>query len=468
MVPALAEATAQSRGRLQTSHPQPTRAEGTVTSNQVSAGSMSSPGSPHKVGGQESILNKSLNAPLTEHLLTKKLLTDSKGNKIYGVKILEPKNVKIMGANGTAKSSNQHSAGKLTVNSVPVAAQGNPKMVNRGQIIYNTQLGVPGSSQSSQNRCQPFQNPVAGPSMTNGVGSLARKLQQPTPKLLKNVPTLNMVGLRLATTAQVPVVSTSMNMKTAHTVSHTATASKPQHTLILPSTSTNIQAKQLTETKKVIPTDASSENSKKQLDLERRSERLIRRLRRLQSRQSVSHVQRELSAFVDHQGDVICKITGKSRTAPKDVETQLLQNEDVKNLSTAALVNLVRKLQTTHAQALHQRLSNTTPAPDPSPVITLEQDSCYEMKRVSGVLTQSLHHVQDTMDSDATESSSGGESCEEDSYEDRKPPSPALYVWFSHLYNILNYSSTCISKACRVVKKIFTDLPKMLWFNLNY
>ena len=159
--------------------------------------------------------------------------------------------------------------------------------------------------------------------------------------------------------------------------------------------------------------DLVAETSQRQHDMERRMDRLMRRLRGLQSRQAVKHTKDQLSMFVDYQHSNLQSIAHSMKSPPAgvDLKAGVLQKEDAKNLSTAALVNLVRRLQS--AQAMNFRQQTTSP-PAPASVLKLNQDHCREMQRVSGTLQMSLHHLENAVDSDATESSSGGESCDED------------------------------------------------------
>ena len=181
------------------------------------------------------------------------------------------------------------------------------------------------------------------------------------------------------------------------------------------------------------PVGSVSDTTKHQQELERRAQRLVRRVRRLQARQANVHVQKQLNGFVDYQHKNLQSMA-KSMKAPvssTDLKTELLQKEDVKSLSTAALVNLVRKLQSAQTITLRQRLAsnNTSGSGDDNSVLTLDKDLCSELSRVSGQLRTNLHHLETAFDSDATESSSGGESCEEEEYDyemDSRYPSMPL------------------------------------------
>jgi KAT8 regulatory NSL complex subunit 1 len=145
--------------------------------------------------------------------------------------------------------------------------------------------------------------------------------------------------------------------------------------------------------------EMSTEVGKKQKVLETRQERLLKRLRRLESRQAISHVKQQMSGFV--------MTTQQSLQATRqDFKNELLHGHDVKNLSTAALVNLVQKLQASQSK----RSRHDSEAKDQ---LHLEEETCLELDRVAGHLQSNLRHLEKAIDSDATESSSGGESCDE-------------------------------------------------------
>lgn len=142
--------------------------------------------------------------------------------------------------------------------------------------------------------------------------------------------------------------------------------------------------------------------------LERRAERLQRRLRRLQLRQAVQHSAGQMAAFFEHQQTSLglpClmpqRLLHRKLRDSADIKAELLlQSEDVKSLSTAALVSLVRKLEESHGSA-------------PADLRLSAQDRA-EGERVAGTLRATLAYQERAIDSDATESSSGGESGDDD------------------------------------------------------
>ena len=174
----------------------------------------------------------------------------------------------------------------------------------------------------------------------------------------------------------------------------------------------------------LLTTNSVREKSSEQ---HRHSFRLLQRIRRLQSRQSISHTKQQLTGFVTQQNRNLEPIdTGNGG----DLKPDVLKTKDVKNLSTAALVNLVHKLQSSQPAALRQHLSGRhNSEPEPTKLLPLDEDGCAEFDRVSGHLSHNLKHLEKVVDSDATESSSGGESCDEMDYDfenDCKETRPSL------------------------------------------
>lgn len=163
------------------------------------------------------------------------------------------------------------------------------------------------------------------------------------------------------------------------------------------------------------------EVKKKQHALERRAEQLFRRLRRLQAKSMESHLHSQVKNFVGFQHKNLqsvaksIKSTTSSISGQNDVKADLFSSDDVKSLSTAALVNLVRRLQTSQpSMSISHRYANSRSENVTKGVLTMDKVTADESVCVSGILTSNLHHMQDCLDSEATESSSGGESCDED------------------------------------------------------
>ncbi|XP_052092973.1 KAT8 regulatory NSL complex subunit 1-like isoform X1 [Mytilus californianus] len=201
-----------------------------------------------------------------------------------------------------------------------------------------------------------------------------------------------------------------------------------------------------TDIQSPIDSNLKEEVKKKQHTLERRTQHLLRRLRRLQSRGVESHLHSQLRNFVGFQHKnlqtVAKSIKSSTSNNLNEIKTELFNSDDVKSLSTAALVNLVRRLQSSQSSlSLSQRYLNSKSDSGPTGVLTIDKLTAEESIRVSGLLSNSIHHAQSCCDSDVTESSSGGESCDEDDPTCKKSKSTLLHrraewKWASERANV--------------------------------
>lgn len=173
---------------------------------------------------------------------------------------------------------------------------------------------------------------------------------------------------------------------------------------------------------------ARAEASKKQAQLERRAEFLQRRLRRVEGHQMESHVRLQLAHFIEYQRNnlqTVAKTISPSASIGDnsgDLKAELISDE-VKNLSTAALVNLVRRLQATQSVPHHQPAVK----PEVTNVLMMDRDVRHESKATAEKLQMNLNFMQSALDSDATESSSGGESGDDEDLDvDHPPPATPL------------------------------------------
>ena len=182
--------------------------------------------------------------------------------------------------------------------------------------------------------------------------------------------------------------------------------------------------------------NARGEASKKQAQLERRIEFLLRRLRRVQARQVEKHTRGQLGSYVEHQHrnlqTVARTITNPSQANENssDLKKELL-SDGVKNLSTAALVSLVQRMQA--SSSLQQQPPSVKPEVTTS-VLTMSEDVRKESKVAAEKLKMNLNFMQSALDSDATESSSGGESGEEDGSESLQPSLPTTPLWVAKYF----------------------------------
>lgn len=223
-----------------------------------------------------------------------------------------------------------------------------------------------------------------------------------------------------------------------------------------------------------------------QSHLETLTEQLLRRIHQLQGRQTQKHVIRHISSFVKHEQSVSelgcqyhrdatksscpsartrdntnhirsncpnnspIKANATVATALSSAEEKikLFSPEGVKNLSTSALVNLVKRLENsghngdtgktlpsavmfqspeecllTPDQSLeklvynnhhhYQPLSSESHFDQHTVSCSLNENDLDQTRATVGTLKANLRHLETAYDSDATESSSGGESCDE-------------------------------------------------------
>lgn len=141
----------------------------------------------------------------------------------------------------------------------------------------------------------------------------------------------------------------------------------------------------------------------RQKGLQLRVARLLCRLRRLQTREANSFVKQQLGGLVSFLRRPKGELAVKGGSI--DDHTTI---SDYRNLSTSQLVGLVHRMQS----------ANTTVFPGdqglPSGSGALNESLCTGLADTAGKLTTNLRHLEQAVDSDATESSSGGESDDDD------------------------------------------------------
>uniref|UniRef100_T1IZF2 Uncharacterized protein n=1 Tax=Strigamia maritima TaxID=126957 RepID=T1IZF2_STRMM len=191
------------------------------------------------------------------------------------------------------------------------------------------------------------------------------------------------------------------------------------------------------------PRTRLDEMSERNMNLKRRTDYLTRVVLKLQGRQLERQVLGELGVLVEHHHTTLQLPSRRERLQQglkaviansggsvnnTDLKAEILQCEDVKNLSTAALVNLVRKLESTHGSPHRQKyvtlqhLRSVDKVENAATGVKLPVELCKEMERVGSTLRTNVRHLEKAIDSDATESSSGGESCDElEGYDEKRP-----------------------------------------------
>lgn len=147
---------------------------------------------------------------------------------------------------------------------------------------------------------------------------------------------------------------------------------------------------------------------KKQLKLERRSEFLLRRLRKLQVRAMGKHVSSEVVGLFEHI----------HRSLRRSKEPEVDPAPDPLPVTANTMKKLLKKLEASTVVGGKRTTSRYFGSGSveyarsvSAPRLTAE--SGRELSRVAGLLNSELNIVERQLDSDATASSSGGESCDE-------------------------------------------------------
>lgn len=141
------------------------------------------------------------------------------------------------------------------------------------------------------------------------------------------------------------------------------------------------------------------------------------------------HTKMQLSSLVEHcqrKFHIPCQrpakhVIAKSNKDLLDMKAELLQNEDVKNMSTAALVSLVRKLEYSSSQSRilppKTGISGNVPEVSESTTLLFDPDECSDIKHTSGALLSALRSVLSASDpylTDLSEEESESESDDEE------------------------------------------------------
>ncbi|PSN48089.1 hypothetical protein C0J52_03440 [Blattella germanica] len=200
------------------------------------------------------------------------------------------------------------------------------------------------------------------------------------------------------------------------------------------------------ENKEALTKERIEEARKKQFEMERKCEWLLRRLRKLQARTMGKHVSEEVTGLLEHAHRMLKQSASQKEqsggsnsavglTLPSDdpnvskLDTARKEKK-LKGISSYAMANLFRRLdmlsqQQAAVSTRHQSLQryfgsgsgdhvptvSSSNGPRVLPKFSAEVKD--ELEKVSGQLYTQLKTVENSVDSDATASSSGGESCDE-------------------------------------------------------
>lgn len=179
--------------------------------------------------------------------------------------------------------------------------------------------------------------------------------------------------------------------------------------------------------------------------LQTQADLLMRRVQRLQIRMCQRHLHKHMQSFVRREqvasglGCQLRKVRDNSAHSNGRIQhkssdpIRFLDRDGVRNMPTSALADIVRGWDTHSLAADSCRLPapddrahvKLSPAgPDPAAKRPVDRAVAEKMECAAGQLRTNVMHLEEDYDSDATESSSGGESCD-DGYGLCEPASPA-------------------------------------------
>ena len=139
---------------------------------------------------------------------------------------------------------------------------------------------------------------------------------------------------------------------------------------------------------------------------------IVKRIRHLQSLVATRHTRQQLMTFVEHQHKV--KLENAANPGTSSTQNSLISltndnSKDLNSMSTAALVELVKM----HSSNITHRGDRKIPEKRKRKH-TLKLRDRKRVEDVTGVLSANLIRLHEGIDSDATASSSGGETDDED------------------------------------------------------
>jgi len=136
----------------------------------------------------------------------------------------------------------------------------------------------------------------------------------------------------------------------------------------------------------------------RQRNLMLHTEKTLMRLRRLQSREANSSVRRQVAGLVSSLR------RSASQSAALNDMSAVRSTPDLKSMSTLELVGFVRQMQSSEAMSTLAQSSKRS---------ALQLSVCPDMAATADRLSSNLRHLESAVDSDATESSSSGETDDE-------------------------------------------------------
>ncbi|BFZ22697.1 hypothetical protein BsWGS_25737 [Bradybaena similaris] len=159
--------------------------------------------------------------------------------------------------------------------------------------------------------------------------------------------------------------------------------------------------------------DLRKECGKKLAYLERKVDVLLRRLKRMKGKVVEAHTREQLKCFVNFQHKNLQKVAKTIKNeapGPDELKEHFLSSDEVKNMSTAQLVRLVKTYQPNQSASAGDVSSKKWP----NSAVVMDSTLREESLRTSERLAQRVEAAAAELDSDATASSSGGESGDDD------------------------------------------------------
>lgn len=181
--------------------------------------------------------------------------------------------------------------------------------------------------------------------------------------------------------------------------------------------------------------DIRNEIEKRQAQMIRKCDFLIRRLRKIQIRYMGQHINEEVNSLFDYTQQLVKRKDRGSKSISTMTPVNLLNSEKQKDLPSCSMKNLIKRIDqsaSTCQQSLRNRVgrpsklsvaeasSGVSPTsigpgqlPSTNVVPIFDLESKQQLESSSGLMQAAMQKVIEAMDSDATASSSGGESADE-------------------------------------------------------
>lgn len=174
-----------------------------------------------------------------------------------------------------------------------------------------------------------------------------------------------------------------------------------------------------------------NEISKRHSQMIRKLDFLIRRLRKLQALSMGHHINEEINGLFQYTQSILKRKERESKSISTMTPLTHLQNEKSKQTVSCSLKTLLKKLEyvsTSQQSSLKEKVVRVGPSSDgvnnlsvksiPKPqfsscVPSFDSECNNQLEHTAGLLQAEMKYVAKAIDSDATASSSGGESADE-------------------------------------------------------